>query len=63
MVAKAAKMSCKSSLGSVGQVMASNKSDARAKGMQVTLPQFDNKDNAKHIEVVNLFSDLFDSEV
>ena len=59
MVAKAAKMSCKSSLGSVGQVMASNKSDARAKGMQVTLPQLDNKD-AKRIKAVNLFLDLFD---
>jgi len=61
MVAKAAKMACKSSLGSVGQVMASNKSDARAKGMQVTLPQLDNKDT-KRIKADNILSDLFDGK-
>ena len=54
-------MSCKSSLGSVGQVMASNKSDARAKGMQVTLPQLDNKDT-KRIKADNRLSDLFDGK-
>ena len=59
MAVKTAKMPCKSSLSAAGQVMASNKSDARAKGMQVTLPQLDNKD-AKRIKAVNLFLDLFD---
>ena len=54
-------MSCKSSLGSVGQVMASNKSDARSEGMQVTLPQLGNKDT-KRIKADNRLSDLFDGK-
>jgi len=63
MAVNTAKMSCISSLSAAGQVMASNKSNARPYGLQVTLPQLDNKDNAKRIEVDNLFSDLFDGKV
>jgi len=63
MAVKTAKMPYKSSLSAAGQVMASNISNARANGLQVTLPQLDNKDNAKRIEVDYLFSDLFDGKV
>jgi len=59
MAVKTAKMPYKLSLSGAGQVMASNISDARAKGMQVTPPQLDNK-NAKRIKAGNLLSDLFD---